>query len=77
MSSKAIYPDQADYYGTITTLDYVIGKLRDLLEELGIKDNMMLRVTSDNGPAKETPGVTNGLCGHKSSLYEGSVSNHE
>lgn len=65
--------NQADYYGTITALDNIIGRLRDLLEELGIKNNTMLWFTSDNGPAKNTPGVTNGLRGRKSSLYEGGV----
>ena len=70
---KGYTPDQADYYGTITAMDHVIGQLRDLLEELDIKDNTMLWFTSDNGPAKSSPGFTNGLRGRKSSLYEGGV----
>ena len=32
---------QADYYGAITALDDVIGQLRKLLEELGIKNNTL------------------------------------
>ena len=71
--NKSYDSDQADYYGAITALDHVIGQLRDLLEELGIKNNTMLWFTSDNGPAKHTPGSTNGLRGYKSSLYEGGV----
>ena len=65
--------NQIDYYGSITEMDDVMGKLRKLLEELGIKKNTMLWFTSDNGPAKGTPGATNGLRGWKSSLYEGGV----
>ena len=65
--------DQADYYGAISALDVVIGRLRELLEELGIRNNTMFWFTSDNGPARHTPGVTNGLRGRKSSLFEGGV----
>ena len=65
--------EEADYYGAISALDVVIGRLRDLLKELGIRDNTMFWFTSDNGPAKLTPGVTNGLRGRKSSLFEGGV----
>ena len=65
--------DQADYYGAITALDEVIGKLRSMLKKLGIKNNTLLWFTSDNGPARKTPGDTNGLRGHKQLLYEGGV----
>ena len=50
-----------------------MGQLRDLLDKLGIKNNTMLWFTSDNGPARKTPGSTNGLRGRKSTLYEGGV----
>ena len=65
--------NQIDYYGSITEMDDVMGKLRKLLEDLGIKKNTMLWFTSDNGPSRHSPGVTNGLRGWKSSLYEGGV----
>ena len=71
--SKGYTPDQADYYGTVTAMDHVMGQLRDLLDKLGIKNNTMLWFTSDNGPARKTPGSTNGLRGRKSTLYEGGV----
>ena len=65
--------DQADYYGAITALDDIIGQLRKLLEELGIRSNTLFWFASDNGPEINTPGVTNGLRGHKRLLYEGGV----
>ena len=62
---------QADYYGAISALDDVIRQLRNLLQELGIKNNTLFWFTSDNGPLK--PGSTNVLRGKKRSLYEGGV----
>ena len=62
-----------DYYGAISEMDDVIGKLRKLLKELGIKDNTLLWFSSDNGPESLSPGVTNQLRGMKGSLYEGGV----
>ncbi|XP_065890047.1 N-acetylgalactosamine-6-sulfatase-like [Dysidea avara] len=62
---------KADYYGAISAMDNVIGKLRNLLQELGIKNNTLFWFTSDNGPTKD--GSTNGLRGLKTSLYEGGV----
>jgi len=59
------------YYGAITAMDEVIGLLRNLLQELGIKNNTLFWFTSDNGPTKD--GSTNGLRGLKRSLYEGGV----
>ena len=50
---------QADYYGAISALDDVIGRLRNLLQELGIKNNTFFWFTSDNGPTRH--GSTNGL----------------
>ena len=62
---------EADYYGAISAMDEALGKLRNLLQELGIKNNTLFWFTSDNGPLK--PRSTNGLRGRKSSLYEGGV----
>ena len=64
---------QADYYGAISALDNVIGQLRKLIEELGIRNNTLFWFTSDNGPEANTPGVTNGLRGRKRSLNEGGI----
>jgi len=62
-----------DYYGAITALDEVIGELRGLLKELGIQNNTLVWIGSDNGPEHNTPGETNGLRGRKRMLYEGGV----
>ena len=76
---KAMYQDKQydlnhlDYYGAISEMDDVMGKLRKLLKELGIHNNTLLWFSSDNGPEKKTPGVTNGLRGRKCTLYEGGV----
>ena len=76
---KPMYQDKQydlnhlDYYGTISEMDDVMGKLRKLLKELGIHSNTLLWFASDNGPEEGTPGVTNGLRGSKRSLYEGGV----
>ena len=63
--------EEIDYYGTISEMDDVMGKLRELLNNLGIKNNTLLWFSSDNGP--NSPGVTNGLRGRKHSLYEGGI----
>ena len=65
--------DQIDYYGTISEMDDAIGKLRKLLENLGIKNNTLLWFSSDNGPKRTSPGMTNGLRGWKGSLHEGGI----
>ena len=68
----------ADYYGAITAMDAVIGKIRDLLREYRVSENTVLWFTSDNGPAKpkvegKPTGSTGGLRGWKGSLYEGGI----
>ena len=70
---KNFNSDQADYYGVISAMDEIIGRMRDLLEELGIKENTFLWFSSDNGPEHGTPGVTNGLRDRKRSVYEGGI----
>ena len=60
-----------DYYGTISELDDVMGKLRKLLKDLDIKNNTLLWFSSDNGAIP--PGTTGGLRGRKRSLYEGGI----
>ena len=73
MYLKHFNSDQADYYGAISAMDEIIGRMRDLLEELGIKKNTFLWFSSDNGPERGTPGVTNGLRDRKRSVYEGGI----
>ena len=66
-------PVQADYYGTITALDDVIGKIRKLLKEFNISENTLLWFTSDNGPDINSPGSSGELRSHKATLFEGGI----
>ncbi|NNE90011.1 MAG: arylsulfatase [Verrucomicrobiales bacterium] len=43
----------AAFAGMMTQLDDGVGQLLDLVKELGIDDNTMIMLTSDNGPHKE------------------------
>jgi len=86
---KAMYSeyndDEQHYYGCITAMDEQIGRLRRLLQRIGIADNTMVWFCSDNGPAhlsqpggpawwmRRSRGVTGGLRGRKRSLFEGGI----
>lgn len=71
------------YYSTITDFDTQIGRLMDKLDEMGIADNTILIVTSDNGPedimlegggaSHSGIGATGPFRGRKRSLYEGGI----
>lgn len=64
------------YWGAITAMDAQVGRLRALLQELGVADNTMLWFCSDNGPTRrsgEGPGSPGGLRGWKGTLFEGGV----
>lgn len=63
---------EANYYGTITAMDAAVGKIRQKLHNLGISNNTLIWFTSDNGPVQGL-GSTNGLLGHKGTLYEGGI----
>lgn len=69
----------AAFAGMMTRLDSQIGQLLDLLEELGIDNNTIVMLTSDNGPHKEGGHMpdffdSNGpFRGHKRDLYEGGI----
>ena len=71
--SQGYNMDDIDYYGAITAMDDAIGQLRQLLKSYNISNNTMLWFTSDNGPAKGTPGVTAGFRGQKGTLFEGGI----
>lgn len=66
---------EANYYGTVTAMDAAVGKIRQNLRELGISNNTLIWFTSDNGPLQRLAalGSTNGLLGHKGTLYEGGI----
>ena len=70
------------YYAVLTAMDEQIGRLTEKLVELGIDDNTLIIVASDNGPTAwpryaregyDAPGSTGGLRGRKWSLYDGGI----
>jgi len=71
----ALYADQPkakkNFYGEITGMDRAVGKLRDRLKSLGIRDNTLLWYCSDNGALNV--GSTGGRRGKKGSVYEGGL----
>ncbi|MBD8488256.1 sulfatase-like hydrolase/transferase [Echinicola sp. CAU 1574] len=71
-----------EYLAVIYQLDKEIGRLLDGLEEMGVLDNTLIILTSDNGPTdwayyyKENlnpPGDAGPFRGRKWSLYEGGI----
>ncbi|MFK7818215.1 MAG: sulfatase [Planctomycetaceae bacterium] len=73
---KALYADQPkkmqDFLGELTGMDRAFGKLRDSLDEMGIRENTILWYCSDNG-ALPRVGSTGGFRGHKGKVYEGGL----
>jgi len=84
--SKGYFPNRyprATYAAMITLLDRHIGELRSKLEELGIAENTLILITSDNGPTytggvdfdyfKSSGTLTNGYGRTKGFVYEGGI----
>jgi arylsulfatase A len=75
------FAPRAAYAAMITRMDREIGRLLELLGELGLADDTIVVFTSDNGPAYDGIGGTDteffrsagGLRGLKGSLYEGGI----
>ncbi|MDA1221550.1 MAG: sulfatase-like hydrolase/transferase, partial [Planctomycetota bacterium] len=62
------------YYGCIRALDREVGRIRAVIDEVGVADDTILWFCSDNGPEGrdgQAPGSTGGLRGRKRSLFEG------
>ncbi|MCG8310117.1 MAG: sulfatase [Cytophagales bacterium] len=57
------------YLAMIDKLDENVGKLLEKVNELGLKDNTLIILYSDNGGLFENPPLNN----HKGSLYEGGI----
>ena len=57
------------YGDAVSEFDWSVGEVRAALERLGIADNTLLLVTSDNGPWYE--GSSGGFRGRKGQSYEG------
>ena len=71
--NKGYSLDQIDYYGAITAMDDVVGKIRQLLKQYSLSNNTMLWFVSDNGPFRKSPGYAGGFRGWKAQLYEGGI----
>ncbi len=75
-ADRALYHDQPKnrqhFYGEITGMDRAFGKLRDVLGELGLRENTILWYCSDNGALPKV-GSTGGHRGHKGNVYEGGL----
>ncbi len=75
-TDRRLYADQPErlqhFYGEITGVDRAFGKLRDTLDELGLRDNTVLWFCSDNGGLPRV-GAAGGLRGRKGSVYEGGL----
>jgi arylsulfatase A len=48
--AKDISANKKFYYGTVTQLDHAFGRLMHTLDSLGLRENTIVFVTSDNGP---------------------------
>ncbi|QXD22697.1 sulfatase-like hydrolase/transferase [Opitutia bacterium ISCC 51] len=60
-------------YAEITAMDRAIGKLRDHLENEGLRDNTIVFYCGDNGVPSSGNGATNPFRALKGSVYEGGV----
>ena len=61
-------------FACIRALDREVGRIRAVLDEVGVADDTILWFCSDNGPEGrdgQAPGSTGGLRGRKRSLFEG------
>ena len=75
---KNIQPEiKQHYYGCITAMDDQIGRLREMLREMGVDKNTMIFFSSDNGPAdplvKKDVASAGEFRGHKHMIYEGGI----
>ncbi|MCL3779367.1 N-acetylgalactosamine 6-sulfate sulfatase [Prolixibacteraceae bacterium JC049] len=74
---REMYKGQSElmqnYAGCITAMDDQIGRLRSYLQQLNVDENTMIWFCSDNGPERNTPGITAGYRERKRSLHEGGV----
>ncbi|MDP4249659.1 MAG: sulfatase-like hydrolase/transferase [Bacteroidota bacterium] len=47
---RDISVNKKEYYGTVTQLDHAFGRLVNTIDSLGLRDNTLIFITSDNGP---------------------------
>ncbi|MGE0605762.1 MAG: arylsulfatase [Pirellulales bacterium] len=75
------FTPRAAYAAMITRMDRDVGRILDLVRELNLDERTIVVFTSDNGPAPDRVGGTDGdffassgeLRGQKGSLYEGGI----
>ncbi len=73
--------DKDQYYANVTFLDHEIGRLMDVLDSSGLRENTIVFFTSDNGPeiwrtnpmAGRCFGTSYPLHGQKRQLFEGGI----
>lgn len=70
----------ATYAAMITFLDKQVGRVMDMVKELGLESNTIIMFSSDNGPTFDVGGVdatffnsASGMRGLKQDLYEGGI----
>lgn len=61
----------ADFFSTIGRIDHNLGRLRTLLEELGLDRNTILIFMTDNGGTGGVRIFNAGMRGHKGQVYDG------
>ena len=73
------------FFAVLKALDQQIGRFVDAIDSMGLKEDTLIVLTSDNGPTAwrryyrggngegAAPGFTDGLRGRKWSLYEGGI----
>lgn len=74
-------PQQAEYFGNVTQLDYEVGRLLKSLEQRGDRDSTLIYFSSDNGPetlnrykgSERSFGSPSPLRGMKLHMYEGGI----
>jgi arylsulfatase A-like enzyme len=78
----AANPYLQQYYAVIDAMDREIGRLVDAIDEMGLAEQTLIVLASDNGPTAwprydregfDAPGSTGGHRGRKWSLYEGGI----
>jgi len=75
---RALYPgmtyEEQHWFGSISAMDEQIGRLRKVLEEMGIEDNTIVWFCSDNGPSwVHDLNSAKPFKGKKGSLWEGGI----
>lgn len=74
VADKNSHEKRENLVSVLSELDKQIGRLTDSLSVMGILDNTIILLTSDNGPAPSFEQTrTLGMRGTKNSLYEGGI----